>query len=79
MVPTSETFSFCEESSPLETFIFFFKKLALLLTSLLKVYGSFFFLPLGVKAAFPLVSKEKEKLPLRVKVKEKAGDLLANV
>ena len=66
-------------ASPVETSSFFFKNCSLLLASLLKLDGVFFFFPLKAKASFPLVSKEKEKLPPRVKVKEKVGDLLANV
>ena len=57
---------------------FFFTNSFLLLASLFKVDGVFFF-ALEAIASFPLVSREKEKLFPRVKVKEKVSDLPANV
>ena len=63
--------------SPVEASSFFLTNSFLLLASLLRVDGDFFF-ALGAKAFFSLVSNEKEKLFPRVKVKEKLSDLPAN-
>ena len=64
-------------SSPVEASSFFFTNSLLLLASLFKVDGDFFF-ALEALASFPLVSREKEKLFPRDKVKEKVRDLPAN-
>ena len=77
---SSETFSLSDEVSTVETSSFLFKNSDLLLASLLRVEGVFFFFfPFEAEASFPLVSNEKEKLSPRIKVKEKVGHLLANV